>query len=321
MDLKRLVIQLEADGFRLIDKGAELDFTTQLNIRYQVQGGEWTTKVTPFEREAPTFFHPFRKSMFIYTGARPTRVLVGLMDGGFTDDLDTGDVQARRSYYQRNNFRSYPDFDDDSWDYESTRPFFSSRRSSSHSHEAAAASGAVDAAIPTDFAPPPPPPPPPPFSAPPPPPPPPPPAPPLREDVPLEREDSREPVERDVARWSDAVAGAVSGRTDPENVGSTEGVSAAAGISESVSGAAGISESVSGEASVSEEVIAAAAEPLEAESAGSFSEPAGIASSPAASSAESWSEPSTSDTSAETSSFESSSDSSGGESASEPNAY
>src|SRR3954469_8901847 len=124
MDLKRLVIQLEADGFRLVDKGAGLGFGTQLNIRYEVQGGEWTTKITPFEREAPTFFHPFRKSMFIYTGAQPVRVLVGLMDGGFTNDLDTGDVQSRRAYYQRNNFRSYPDFDDDTWGAYDSRPYF-----------------------------------------------------------------------------------------------------------------------------------------------------------------------------------------------------
>jgi hypothetical protein len=130
MDLKRARIQLEADGFRILDQGAGFEPGVPLTIQYEA-GGAWTTKQIPFEREPWSLFHPFRTSMFVYTGARPARVLIRAMDGGFTDDLDSaataaGGASLRQSYYQRSNFRSYPDFDDDAWDSDDYSSFFPS---------------------------------------------------------------------------------------------------------------------------------------------------------------------------------------------------
>jgi hypothetical protein len=141
MDLKRVSIKLAVDGFRIIDQGGGLQPGEILNLQYEA-GGAWTTKQVEFQREAPTFFHPFRKSMFVYTGARPTRVLIRAMDGGFSDDLDTGALKSggadyRQSYYQRSNFRSYPDFDDDAWDSDDYGTIFSTHHPASPLHRSA----------------------------------------------------------------------------------------------------------------------------------------------------------------------------------------
>jgi hypothetical protein len=155
MDLKRATIQLEADGFRITDQGAGFEPGVPLTIQYEA-GGAWSTKEIPFEREPWSLFHPFRTSMFVYTGAQPTRVLIRAMDGGFSDDLDTaamgsGGATARRRYYQDGNFRSYPDFDDDAWDSDDYRSFFPSSSHSipsTHSAQAEAVSGSVSAEVP-----------------------------------------------------------------------------------------------------------------------------------------------------------------------------
>ena len=124
MDLKLLSVSMAADGFRLDAKNSGLTAGTALIIRYDCSG-RWAAKEVEFEPEPPTLFHPFRKSMFIYTGERPRRVLVCLRDSVFSDDFDS-DEQARRAFYDENNFFPYPDFDDVAWQSNDYGTFFAS---------------------------------------------------------------------------------------------------------------------------------------------------------------------------------------------------
>jgi len=98
MDLERLLVKIEADGFLLEDKGSGIEAGTRLEVRYEISDG-WMTRAMEFERDAPTLLHPFRKAMFVYTGERPSRVLVRV--AGFAP---------------RSDYRSYPDNDDPIWD-------------------------------------------------------------------------------------------------------------------------------------------------------------------------------------------------------------
>lgn len=119
-NLKNLRVHIKADGFRLDDNGCDIQEGTSLEVRYELRGG-WTTKVIEFERDARTLLHPFRKSMFVYTGEQPNRVLVRL--AGAPRRRRTV-VEDRHTFFRESNFSSYPDFDDVTWTQEDYSPFF-----------------------------------------------------------------------------------------------------------------------------------------------------------------------------------------------------
>ncbi|MHA3772303.1 hypothetical protein ACXR0O_12285 [Verrucomicrobiota bacterium sgz303538] len=119
-NLKNLRVHIKADGFRLDDNGCDIQEGTPLEVRYELRSG-WVTKIIEFERDARTLLHPFRKSMFVYTGEQPYRVLVRL--AGVPRRRRTF-VEDRRAFYRENNFSSYPDFDDVTWTQEDYSPLF-----------------------------------------------------------------------------------------------------------------------------------------------------------------------------------------------------
>src|SRR3954467_5893822 len=103
MDLKKSSVVIEADGFRLHDKRSGIKSGTALEARYEVSTG-WVSKELAFEADPPTFFHPFRRAMFVYAGERPSRVLVRV--AGSTNSFE--EISNRADFYQRGNFSSYP---------------------------------------------------------------------------------------------------------------------------------------------------------------------------------------------------------------------
>ena len=122
MDLKLLSVTVEADGFRVDAKNSGLIPDTLLTLHYELSSG-WVSKDVEFEPEPPTLFHPFRKSMFVYTGEPARRVLVSLKDGSFLADFQF-DAGARDEFFEENNFYVYPDFDDVIWQGNDYASFF-----------------------------------------------------------------------------------------------------------------------------------------------------------------------------------------------------
>lgn len=119
MDLKKISVVIEADGFRLHDKRSGIESGTALEARYEVSVG-WVTKDIEFEPDPPTLFHPFRRAMFVYTGEQPSRVLV--RRAGSRNPFE--EISDRAAFYQRGNFSSYPDFYDPIWDRGGYSDFF-----------------------------------------------------------------------------------------------------------------------------------------------------------------------------------------------------
>lgn len=120
MNLKKLPITILADGFRIEDKGANIPNGARLEVRYELSNG-WITNVIEFEREPRSLRHPLRRSMFIYTGFRPIRVLVRLADA---ERQKKTVVRDRGSFYRDNNFASYPEFHDIVWQGDDFAHFF-----------------------------------------------------------------------------------------------------------------------------------------------------------------------------------------------------
>ena len=119
-NLKHLRVHIKADGFRLDDNGCDIQEGTLLEVRYELRSG-WVTKRIEFERDARTLLHPFRKSMFVYTGEQPIRVLVRLAG---TPRRRKTPVEDRRAFYRESNFSSFPDFYDSTWTETDYSPFF-----------------------------------------------------------------------------------------------------------------------------------------------------------------------------------------------------
>jgi hypothetical protein len=74
-----LKISLEKDGFRMEDTKKMLAFATYFIVQYELKvdtGTSWESQLVSWDPEPATWAHPFRKSMFIYTGATPIRVII-----------------------------------------------------------------------------------------------------------------------------------------------------------------------------------------------------------------------------------------------------
>ncbi len=115
MNLKNISFEIESDGFHILDPGNEIADGAIFNVRYELAAG-WVCKDVEFERDRPTLFHPFRRSMFIYTGAEPLRIcildpsgdsLTGIPRASSQGDFDT--------FYEGHNFQTYPEPNDSVW--------------------------------------------------------------------------------------------------------------------------------------------------------------------------------------------------------------
>src|SRR3954465_3616293 len=119
MNLKKISVVIEADGFLLHDRGSGIEAGTTLSTRYELGNG-WISKEVEFEPDPKTLFHPFRRAMFVYTGEQPRRVLVRLKGSS----ARAPQISERSSFYESENFSSYPAFEDPIWDRPGYSDFF-----------------------------------------------------------------------------------------------------------------------------------------------------------------------------------------------------
>ena len=119
MNLRNIAGSLQDDGFAIEDPQSIVSAETPLRVRYELSGG-WVTRDIAFEvTYHPTLFHPFRKrSMFVYTGEKPTRVIVQQVPDSSTGQW--GAAMARRdfdgrSFYPIQNFQAFPDLEEPIW--------------------------------------------------------------------------------------------------------------------------------------------------------------------------------------------------------------
>ncbi|MES2570339.1 MAG: hypothetical protein V4710_09850 [Verrucomicrobiota bacterium] len=75
MNLTNLTVTIEADGFHIIDNQREIAEGARLRVHYETAGG-WSSTEFAFERDPATLLHPFRRSMFVYTGGEPLRLFM-----------------------------------------------------------------------------------------------------------------------------------------------------------------------------------------------------------------------------------------------------
>ena len=119
MNLRDITVALQEDGFAIVDPENIVSAGIPLRVRYELASG-WVTKDIEFEvTDHPTLFHPFRKrSMFIYTGEEPVRVIVqempDLAGGHWGTKMARSDFD-RQSFYPSRNFRTYPEYDQPIW--------------------------------------------------------------------------------------------------------------------------------------------------------------------------------------------------------------
>ena len=119
MNLRNISVSLQPDGFAIIDPQSIIAPGTPLRVRYELASG-WVSRDIEFEvTDRPTLFHPFRKrSMFVYTGDAPQRVIV--LDPQEEGKAGWGTRMARTefdraAFFGTRNFQSWPAYDDSSW--------------------------------------------------------------------------------------------------------------------------------------------------------------------------------------------------------------
>ncbi|MDB6172719.1 MAG: hypothetical protein JWL59_2030 [Chthoniobacteraceae bacterium] len=120
MNLSNIHVVLEADGFHIVDNQKEIPEGVLIEIKCETAEG-WSCKQFGFERDRPTLLHPFRRSMFIYTGGKPLRVFIEGWEksrtGGRRSQLDPGPSDNAGDFY------CYPEPGDSRWS-DDHLPFF-----------------------------------------------------------------------------------------------------------------------------------------------------------------------------------------------------
>ena len=118
MNLQNISIEPGADGFRITDNDHEIPDRSELRAQYETSEG-WQTIDFVFRREPATLLHPLRRSMFIYTGKTPSRIVVtapGENIAGSAPSLINRNLFNRSSFYGQRNFNSWPDYNNNAWD-------------------------------------------------------------------------------------------------------------------------------------------------------------------------------------------------------------
>jgi len=119
MNLRNISVSMQDDGFSIVDPESIIKAGAPLRLQYELPDG-WTTKDIEFEvTDRPTLFHPFRKrSMFVYTGRQPSRVIVQEVPDPSTGAWGAKFARAefvRQTFYQSRNFQVWPDYDQPVW--------------------------------------------------------------------------------------------------------------------------------------------------------------------------------------------------------------
>ena len=126
MNLKSITVTIQSDGFTIIDGENTIPYGARLRTQFELPGG-WVTKDIEFEAaQLPFFLRLFRKrSVFVYTGDTPSRIIVQEVPGGASGQWGT--TFARRefvasAFYNTRNFYSYPGYQDPVWGSDDTLP-------------------------------------------------------------------------------------------------------------------------------------------------------------------------------------------------------
>lgn len=119
MSYRKFDVQIEADGFRITARAEGLVPGVALLAEYELSTG-WDGLEVRFEPEPRTFFHPFRRSMFVYTGQRPLRVVVRLRDQVRFKrrDVEIDALWDVRRFYEEGYFECYPAIEHESWNHQ-----------------------------------------------------------------------------------------------------------------------------------------------------------------------------------------------------------
>jgi len=118
MNLQNISIEPGADGFRIIDNHHEIPDGAGLRAQYETSDG-WQTLDFVFRREPATLLHPLRRSMFVYTGKRPSRIVLtetGQSAAGSPVLPASRTSFDRTSFFGQRNFHSWPAYNDGIWD-------------------------------------------------------------------------------------------------------------------------------------------------------------------------------------------------------------
>src|SRR4051812_36271628 len=109
MNLSHIHVVIETDGFHIVDNSKEIADGALLEIKCETAAG-WTSKECEFERDRPTLWHPFRRSMFIYTGGTPLRVFIQGREA-----YQKGRPDSQTDSYNAGEYYCYPDPGDSRW--------------------------------------------------------------------------------------------------------------------------------------------------------------------------------------------------------------
>jgi hypothetical protein len=117
MNFRNFRITLESDGFRITARGDGIVPGTPFLAEYEVAGG-WRVQELYFDPEPPSLFHPFRQSMFVYTGEPPLRVMVRGRNLPGGDSRWTGRTRFSevRRLHSEGHFECAPNFEDALWE-------------------------------------------------------------------------------------------------------------------------------------------------------------------------------------------------------------
>jgi hypothetical protein len=126
MNLQNISIEPGADGFRITDNRNEIPEGTGLRAQYETSEG-WQTNDFVFRREPATMFHPIRRSMFVYTGKRPSRIVL-LATGQNAAAVPIATVPRSsfnsQSFFGQRNFNSWPHYNHGIWNDDDYLPYF-----------------------------------------------------------------------------------------------------------------------------------------------------------------------------------------------------
>ena len=123
MKLKNIVITIEADGFTIVDNANNIPEGAAIRVQYETASG-WVTKDIAYQGTSHmTLFHPWRKTMFVYTGLEPSRIVLQPQPpigqwGTRVARPSCTRQQFIRSHYSSYNYCCFPDIDDNynAWD-------------------------------------------------------------------------------------------------------------------------------------------------------------------------------------------------------------
>ncbi|MEK0445368.1 MAG: hypothetical protein RLZZ399_689 [Verrucomicrobiota bacterium] len=136
MNFKNFRVTLEADGFRITARAEGIAPGTPFLAEYELVAGEWRFAELYFDPEPPSLFHPFRRSMFVYTGVTPIRVVLRARSVVGCDPAFMGRIRIQevRQLYSDGCFECAPDFTDAVWE-TGVPPSWAQPLPSSGSHE------------------------------------------------------------------------------------------------------------------------------------------------------------------------------------------